>query len=67
MKKGLLFRRVLQRVLFGLATGGMMLQVGSSCDPQVRTTVLGGFQDLAVTFVDAMFLILSADGTTPTI
>jgi hypothetical protein len=57
-------RRVLQRVLFGLATGGMMLQVGSSCDPQVRSTVMGGFQDLAVTFVDAVFLVLASDGTT---
>jgi hypothetical protein len=64
MKMGIFFRRVLQRVLFGLATGGLMLQVGSSCDPQVRTTVLGGFQDLAVTFIDAIFLILSSDGTT---
>ena len=43
----------------------------SSCDPQVSSTLLTGFQDLSTTFVDAFFIALTAkvkqdQGTTST-
>ena len=66
MTTGPLYRRVLRRVTFALATGSFTFAVASGCDPQVRTTVLSGFQDLATTFVDAFFMILSQDDSTAT-
>jgi hypothetical protein len=73
MKRASMCQRVLRRAGFALITGGLMFQVASGCDSQVRTTVLSGFQNLATTFVDAFFLVLATGtssstptGTTPT-
>jgi len=63
MNTGPKWQRSLRRALVILGTGGMMLQVGSGCDPQVRSTILGGFQQLATTFVTAFFQGLAAQET----
>jgi hypothetical protein len=41
-----------------MASGGTTFLM-SSCDPAVSTLVLGGFNDLGNTFVDAFFTLLS--------
>lgn len=54
------YRRIsrwLYTTLLILASGSTL--VLSGCDPQVSSIVLGGFQDLSTTFVDAFFTVLA--------
>lgn len=61
MRMGPICRRVKRWLCISLvvtASGGSTFLM-SSCDPAVSTIVLGGFNDLGVTFVDAFFTLLS--------
>ena len=66
MNSGPICQRVLRQAVILLGTGGLLFGVGSGCDPTVRTTVLGGFQQLATTLVTAGFLILQNQQNTST-
>lgn len=58
--------RALRKALFVLATGSFAFGVGSSCDPEVRSTVLSGFQGLATSLVNAVFINIAANADTGT-
>lgn len=48
------------RCLLAALSGGIVF--GTSCsDPAVQGLLLGGFQDLVVTFIDAVFLTLQPE------
>jgi len=49
-----------------IGTSGMLFGVATGCDPNVRTTVLGGFQSLATSVVQAFFLNIESQGDTTT-
>jgi len=57
--------RKMRRKLRWMVGGSVVLPVLSGCDPEIQTIVLGGLNDLAVTFVDALFLSLQPEGVTP--
>lgn len=56
-------RRTFYRGLLALAgTTGLLFQSVLGCDnTEVRTTILGGIQDLSVTLIDAFFISLTQD------
>lgn len=60
------FRARVTRVLMAMTIGGCTFQL-SGCDPEVRTTLLGGLesttQGLASSLVSAFFLTLGNDGS----
>jgi hypothetical protein len=61
MDSGPICQRMIRKVVVTLATGSMAFGVASGCDPEVRDTILGGFQSLTETFVEAFFLNLADD------
>ena len=55
------------RALLVLAAGmGLVLTPLGGCDPVVQDVVLGGMNELAVTLVDAVFLMFQTDEATTT-
>ena len=61
MDSGPIYQRMVRKIVVTLATGSMAFGVASGCDTDVRDTVLGGFQALTQTFVEAFFLNLAND------
>ncbi len=55
------FRRVL---VFAVALTSTLFAIASTCDPQVRTTIFGGFNSLANSLVNALFIKLQDTGST---
>jgi|GEM_PF-2795946 len=56
------YRRVF-RLLAG--TTGMTLAVLEGCDDEVTTLIIGGFNELANTMIDAFFLTITPQESTP--
>jgi hypothetical protein len=46
-------------------TIGVAFGVATDCDPAVRTTIFGGVQDLATSFLDAFFIKLQETDDRP--
>ena len=56
-------RKVLRHLIFYAATIGTAFGIATECDPTVRSTIFGGFQDLATSFLDAAFIKLQQTDT----
>jgi hypothetical protein len=63
MKRRFYSRLVSHKALLPVICGGMALQFFTSCDPEVRATVLGGLQEsligLATSMLNAFFMSLA--------
>jgi hypothetical protein len=63
MSRGRNWKRWVQTTILVLATGGYAFQIAGDCDPQIRSTIFGGFQSLATSFLDAFFIGLQQRDT----
>ena len=63
MSRGRNWKRWIQTTILILATGGYAFEIAGDCDPAVRTTIFGGFQSLATSFLNAFFIKLQQQDT----
>ena len=65
MDSGPISHRVFRKIAILVFAGGSLF-VGNGCDTGVRDTILGGFNALANTLVDAFFQNIAANATDDT-
>jgi hypothetical protein len=61
MTRSPIWQRIGRWAVMSLTASGGSMYLLSGCDPEVQGVVLSGFQDLAVTFVDAFFLTIQPE------